>query len=59
MVNPCKYKYDYVLKLENIYEESKWLFQKLNITEINYPAQYSNPTDKTRVNNYIKGESEK
>ena len=37
LLNPCHYKWDYILKLENIEEESKWLFSKLNITEINYP----------------------
>ena len=37
LVNPCAYQWDYILKLENIEEESKWLFSELNITEITYP----------------------
>jgi len=37
LINPCAYKWDYILKLENIEEESKWLFSELNITEIKYP----------------------
>ena len=37
LLNPCLYKWDYILKLENIEEESKWLFSEFNITEINYP----------------------
>ena len=37
LLNPCLYKWDYILKLENIEEESKWLFSEFNITEIDYP----------------------
>ena len=37
LLNPCLYKWDYILKLENIEEESKWLFSEFNITEIHYP----------------------
>ena len=37
LINPCLYKWDYILKLENIEEESKWLFSEFNITEIIYP----------------------
>ena len=44
LLNPCIYKWDYILKLENIEEESKWLFSKLNITEISYPPGNSHPT---------------
>ena len=37
LLNPCLYKWDYILKLEDIEEESKWLFSEFNITEIHYP----------------------
>ena len=37
LLNPCLYQWDYILKLENIEEESKWLFAEFNITEIEYP----------------------
>ena len=37
LLNPCAYHWDYILKLENIEEESKWLFSEFNITEIEYP----------------------
>ena len=37
LINPCLYKWDYILKLENIEEESKWLFAEFNITEVGYP----------------------
>ena len=37
LLNPCLYQWDYILKLENIEEESKWLFAEFNITEIKYP----------------------
>ena len=37
LINPCLYQWDYILKLENIEEESKWLFSEFNITKITYP----------------------
>ena len=37
LLNPCLYEWDYILKLENIEQESKWLFDEFNITEIEYP----------------------
>ena len=37
LINPCAYQWDYILKLENIEQESKWLFSEFNITEIEYP----------------------
>ena len=40
LLNPCIYKWDYILKMENIDEETKWLFAQLNITEIHYPPGY-------------------
>ena len=40
LLNPCIYKWDYILKMENIDEDTKWLFAQLNITEIHYPPGY-------------------
>ena len=44
LINPCLYKWDYILKLENIEEESKWLFAEFNITDIGYPPGNTHPT---------------
>ena len=38
---PCDIEYDFILKLENITEESNWLLRHLNITKIKYPKGYT------------------
>ena len=44
---PCDIQYDYILKLETIEEDSEWLFNKFNITQIAYPKGNSRPSNTT------------
>ena len=42
---PCDIQYDYVLKLETIEEDAKWLLDKFNITKIGYPEGNEAPSN--------------
>ena len=42
---PCDIQYDFILKLETIQEDLKWLFDKFNITKISYPKGNKIPSN--------------
>ena len=48
LTQPCKYKYDYILKLEDITAESDWLLQSYNVT-LHYPKGYHHETNHKRL----------
>ena len=54
LAQPCKYQYDYVLKLEDIEVESNWLFRHLKL-DITYRQGSKPKTDKHAfIQSYVK-----
>ena len=53
LAQPCRYKYTYILKLEDIQFESNWLFRHLGVN-MTYPKGYDRPDDKhSRTKRYL------
>ena len=47
LTNPCIHTYDFILKQKNIEIESGWLFNQLNITDVDYPRGHKDRTDES------------
>ena len=44
ILNPCQYEYDFILKIENVESETKWIFDKFAISDsITFPDGNTNP----------------
>lgn len=50
---PCDIQYDYILKLETIEDDSEWLFNKFNITNIQYPKGNKAPSNSNRLSDRL------
>ena len=46
---PCDIKYDFVLKLESIDEDSRWFLDNISLPNISYPKGYSNSVDDAQL----------
>ena len=53
LVQPCKYQYDYILKLEDIELESNWLFRHFNLN-MTYPKGHPKHDTHSLILSYVK-----